>query len=114
MSRISKYKITLDQLRLAARVSIISTSIFSRRSNLMMRLVYQSEKKSKRNPCGLQMERILNSFEAVDFQIRPIYKYVKELEDCIKSNLAEYKKKGRASTLYYLNRYVDQKKHKQK
>ena len=52
--------------------------------------------------------------EAADYNIRPIYKYVKELEECYKKADIEDQKKGKASTLYYLSQYLDQQKNKTK
>jgi hypothetical protein len=52
--------------------------------------------------------------EAADYNIRPLYKYVKDLEECYNTADIDERKKGRGSTLYYLRQYLDQKKFKQK
>lgn len=87
-----KYKITLDQLRMAAR----------------------NASPKQRNPCAAEVERIVNAFEAADYNIAPVYKYVKDLERCYEKYDFEDRKKGRASTLYYLSQYLDQQKNKTK
>lgn len=65
------------------------------------------------NPCYTEVERITNAMEAADYDIRPLWKYVKDLEDCYDRNDKE-DKKGRASTLYYLSQYLDRQKTKKK
>lgn len=52
--------------------------------------------------------------EAADYNIRPLHRYVKDLEECYRFHDAEDAKKGRASTLYYLSQYLDQEKYKKK
>ena len=66
------------------------------------------------NPCKPQIDRVMNAMEAADYNLRPIYKYIQEMEKCFKEVQAEANKRGRASTIYHLKRYVDQQKHKQK
>jgi len=60
------------------------------------------------------VEKILNAFEAADYNIRPLYKYVKDLEECYEKHDREDRTKGRASTLYYLSQYLDRQKNKKK
>jgi hypothetical protein len=87
-----KYKISLDMLRMAAR----------------------NAKGRNFNPCYSQIERITNAMQAADYNIRPLYKYIKEAEDCYRQADLDKSKKGRASTLYYLSQYLEQQKFKTK
>ena len=57
--------------------------------------------------------RVLNALEAAKFEIAPLYKYVKEAEKCFEQAKAE-KKRGKASTLYHLSKYLVQDKIKSK
>jgi hypothetical protein len=52
--------------------------------------------------------------EAADYCVRPLHQYVKEMEECYDYHNKEDKKKGRASTLYFLSQYLDQQKIKKK
>jgi len=52
--------------------------------------------------------------EAADYNVRPLYKYIKEMENCYKNTSMEDSKKGKASTLYYLSQYLDRQKNKRK
>jgi hypothetical protein len=74
----------------------------------------QSSKGRRYNPCAAQVEKVLNAMEAADYNIRPLHKYVKDLEECYRFHDAEDTKKGRASTMYYLSQYLDQEKYKKK
>jgi spore germination protein GerM len=74
----------------------------------------QSSKGRKYNPCAAQVEKILNAMEAADYNIQPLHRYVKDLEECYRYHDAEDAKKGRASTMYYLSQYLDQEKYKKK
>ena len=44
----------------------------------------------------------------------PVYKYVKDVEECLKVAKTEQQKSGKAGTLYYLSQYLDLNKFKQK
>ena len=66
------------------------------------------------SPWAEPIEKITNAMEAADYNIRPLYKYVKEAESAIRVSMAEDSKKGRASTQYYLSQYLDQQKNKRK
>lgn len=59
--------------------------------------------------------KLINALEASDGKINgPVYKYVKEADECYKrANLAQ-KKSGQAGTLYYLSQYLDVDKFKKK
>jgi len=57
--------------------------------------------------------RILNALPAANYEVPPIYKYVKEFDKCEERVEAE-RKKGKASTLYHLSKYLVQNKNKQK
>ena len=50
--------------------------------------------------------------ETANFKIQPLYKYVKEAEECYAKAEFEEKKKGKASTLYHLSKYLDREKFK--
>jgi hypothetical protein len=74
----------------------------------------QSKYKSRApNPCAEQLERVLNAMEAADFNIRPMWKHVKELDKCMAENKYDPNKEKK-STMFYLNQYLDQQKHKTK
>jgi hypothetical protein len=45
-----------------------------------------------------------------NYNIQPFYKYVKEAEECYKQAEYEEKKKGKASTLFFLTKYLDRQK----
>ena len=51
--------------------------------------------------------------EAAAYNIRPIWKYVQDLEKCYKYHDIE-ERKGKASTIYFLTQYLDRQKHKVK
>mmetsp|Transcript_13854 Transcript_13854/g.23037 ORF Transcript_13854/g.23037 Transcript_13854/m.23037 type:complete len:91 (+) Transcript_13854:177-449(+) len=85
-----RIKITLEQLRIAAK------------------------KPRKGNPvCHNETMKILNALPAANFEVSPIYKYVKDYDDCMARVEAE-RKKGKASTLYHLSKYLVQKKNNYK
>jgi hypothetical protein len=52
--------------------------------------------------------KILNALEASNYEIAPLYKYVKEADKCMEKAIKE-KKRGKASTLYHLTKYLVQK-----
>mmetsp|Transcript_21945 Transcript_21945/g.32048 ORF Transcript_21945/g.32048 Transcript_21945/m.32048 type:complete len:85 (+) Transcript_21945:139-393(+) len=81
-----KIRISLEQLRIAAKKP--------RRGTPM---------------CHDETMRVLNALEASDYEIAPLYKYVKEAETCLEKARAE-KKGGKASTLYHLTKYLSHKK----
>jgi hypothetical protein len=66
------------------------------------------------NPCAAEIERILNAMEAADYNIRPLWKYVKDAEECYAKYDIEDRKKGKATTMYYLSQYLDRQKNKRK
>lgn len=51
----------------------------------------------------------LNALEASNYEAAPLYKYLKEADKCFEQARLE-KKKGKASTLYHLTKYLEQKK----
>lgn len=55
----------------------------------------------------------LNALEASNYQIAPLYKYVKEADKCMEQAKVE-KNKRKASTLYHLTKYLVQDKNKTK
>ena len=73
----------------------------------------QNTKARKMNPCAAEVERVTNAMEAADYSIRPLWKYVRDMQDCYeKYNIED--RKTRASTLYYLSQYLDRQKNKKK
>lgn len=81
-----RIKITLDQLRIAAKKP--------RRGTPM---------------CHDETMKILNALEASNFESGPLHKYVIEADKCFEK-AREEKKRGKASTLYHLTKYLQQKK----
>ncbi len=65
------------------------------------------------NPCLQEVDRVTNAMEAAEYNVRPIWKYVKDMEDCYRKSDEEHHK-SKASTLYYLSQYLDQQKNKKK
>ena len=55
----------------------------------------------------------LNGLESTDYEIAPLWKYVKEADECFKKAKIE-KKKRKASTLYHLTKYLVQGQNKNK
>mmetsp|Transcript_9558 Transcript_9558/g.28695 ORF Transcript_9558/g.28695 Transcript_9558/m.28695 type:complete len:91 (+) Transcript_9558:160-432(+) len=83
-------RITLEQLRIAAK------------------------KPRRREPiCHNETMKVLNALQAANWEIAPIYKYVKDYDDCIE-RAQEERKKGKASTLYHLSKYLVLSKNKKK
>lgn len=81
-----RIRITLEQLRIAAK------------------------KPRKGTPmCHDETMKILNALESSDYEIAPLYKYVKEADACMEREKAE-KRKRKASTLFHLTKYLVQKK----
>lgn len=73
-----------------------------------------TQKPRKGNPvCHDETMKILNALPAANFEVSPIYKYVKDYDDCMARVEAE-RKKGKASTLYHLSKYLVQKKNNYK
>lgn len=58
--------------------------------------------------CHDETMKILNALEASNYEIAPLYKYVKEADKCMEKAILE-KKRGKASTLYHLTKYLVQK-----
>jgi len=70
-------------------------------------------KERENNPCYLLLEKVINAMEAADYNYRPLSKYMRDFEKCVE----EQKKEGSKSkpgTMFYLNQYLDQQKHKTK
>eukprot|EP00567_Pseudictyota_dubia_P010176 CAMPEP_0197433038 /NCGR_PEP_ID=MMETSP1175-20131217/996_1 /TAXON_ID=1003142 /ORGANISM="Triceratium dubium, Strain CCMP147" /LENGTH=58 /DNA_ID=CAMNT_0042961289 /DNA_START=74 /DNA_END=250 /DNA_ORIENTATION=+ len=57
--------------------------------------------------------KVLNALQAADWKVAPVYKYVKEYDMCVEK-AKEERKKGKASTLYHLSKYLVHSKNKQK
>jgi len=62
------------------------------------------------------MMRLINALEASGGRINgPVYKYVKDVEECCKkADMDQAQKKQKAGTLYYLSQYLDPQKFKTK
>lgn len=59
--------------------------------------------------------KLINALEASEGKINgPVYKYVKDVEECYRLAGIEQRKSGQAGTLYYLSQYLDVNKFKQK
>ena len=59
--------------------------------------------------------KLINALEASQGKINgPVYKYVKDVEECYRLAGIEKQKSGQAGTLYYLSQYLDLNKFKQK
>ena len=71
--------------------------------------------KNRANPCADVMMKLINAMEASGGKINgPVYKYVKDVEECVKTAKNEQQRSGKAGTLYYLSQYLDLDKFKQK
>jgi len=57
--------------------------------------------------------KVLNGLEAANYDIVPLYKYVKEADACFE-NARKERKRGKASTLYHLSKYLVRDKNKTK
>jgi len=92
VSRSKSFRVTLEQIR-----------------------IYKKQPKYRANPCTDVMMKLINAMEASDGKINgPVYKYVKDVEECIKKANTEQQQAGKAGTLYYLSQYLDLNKFKQK
>jgi spore germination protein GerM len=61
------------------------------------------------------VEKVTNALEAANYNIRPLHRYVKELDECYeRHDRLDRAGKGRASTLYYLSQHLDRQKCKTK
>jgi hypothetical protein len=60
--------------------------------------------------------KLINALEASEGKINgPVYKYVKDVEECYKLATTEKRESaGKAGTLYYLSQYLDLQKFKKK
>lgn len=59
--------------------------------------------------------KLMNALEASEGKMNgPVYKYVKDVEECYRLAGIEERKSGQAGTLYYLSQYLDLNKFKQK
>lgn len=71
--------------------------------------------KFRTNPCSDKLMKLVNALEASEGKMNgPVYKYVKDVEECYKMANLEERKSGRAGTLYYLSQYLDVNKFKTK
>ena len=92
-SQSKQFKVTLEQIR-----------------------IYKKQPKYSANPCSEVMMKLMNAMEASGGKINgPVYKYVKDVEECLKKAATEEKQQsGKAGTLYYLSQYLDLNKFKKK
>ena len=74
----------------------------------------QSIKDNKKAKCAHLIDKIINALEAADYDIRPLKKYVEDVDKCYEEATLEARKKGKESTLFHLNKYLDQQKLKKK
>ncbi|KAL7572033.1 hypothetical protein ACA910_001686 [Epithemia clementina (nom. ined.)] len=94
MSPNKNFRITLDQLQAVRRRQRLS---------------------GNNHPCSKQIERVLAGLKATNGMIGPIYKYVKDMEECIcYYRYLKTKKHGKATPMFYLSKYLDQQKFKRK
>eukprot|EP00934_Nitzschia_sp_Nitz4_P001328 Nitzschia sp. Nitz4//scaffold119_size111653//96286//96819//NITZ4_004210-RA/size111653-augustus-gene-0.217-mRNA-1//1//CDS//3329533896//1328//frame0 len=76
--------------------------------------IFKKQPKGRSNPCTDKLMKLINALEASEGKINgPVYKYVKDVEECYKLAGIE-QKRGQAGTLYYLSQYLDVNKFKQK
>lgn len=79
--------------------------------------IYKNQRQAKVRktvPWADDIDRIFNGMEAADYNVRPLYKYVKAVEESIQATLDEEKKRGRDSTQHFLRLYLDQRNKKRK
>eukprot|EP00543_Licmophora_paradoxa_P001131 CAMPEP_0202449484 /NCGR_PEP_ID=MMETSP1360-20130828/8215_1 /ASSEMBLY_ACC=CAM_ASM_000848 /TAXON_ID=515479 /ORGANISM="Licmophora paradoxa, Strain CCMP2313" /LENGTH=80 /DNA_ID=CAMNT_0049067423 /DNA_START=117 /DNA_END=359 /DNA_ORIENTATION=- len=80
----------------------------------MEHLKIAAKKPRKFTPiCVEESTKVMDALQAADYHIQPIYKYILEADECFDRTRRE-KKKPKATTLYHLSKYVDQRKNKQK
>mmetsp|Transcript_35873 Transcript_35873/g.55800 ORF Transcript_35873/g.55800 Transcript_35873/m.55800 type:complete len:94 (-) Transcript_35873:58-339(-) len=92
IARSKHFRVTLEQLR-----------------------IYKKQPKVRINPCSDKMMRLMDALEAAQGKINgPVYKYVKEVEQCLQQAKTAQQKTGSAGTLYYLSQYLDVGKFKKK
>jgi len=53
----------------------------------------------------------MDNLPAADYYIQPVYKYVMAVDACV-DKLREERSRPKATTLYHLSKYLDQRKHK--
>lgn len=83
-------KITLQQLRIAAKKPRRGTPV-----------------------CHDESMKVMNALEASNYEIGPLWEYVKEADKCFEEAKIA-KKQRKASTLYHLTKYLVQDKNKRK
>ena len=76
-------------------------------------VISQLSKRIGFSVCVEETQKVMDTLEAANFMIQPIYKHVKAVDDCI-AKLKEERAKPKPSTLYYLSKYVNQRKFKKK
>ena len=85
------------------------------RVTLVQIRIYKKQPKYRANPCADKLMKLVNALETSEGKINgPVYKYVKDVEECYKTANMEEKRSGRAGTLYYLSQYLDLNKFKTK
>jgi hypothetical protein len=57
--------------------------------------------------------RVFEALEPAQYHVAPLYKYLKEFDECMKKAKLE-KKRSKPSTLFYLSKYLVQDKNKKK
>ena len=66
------------------------------------------------NPCIDEIEKLFIAIEATNMDYMLMRKYVNELDNCMARNPRSAFIQDKKSTMYYLNQYLDQQKHKKK
>eukprot|EP00529_Nitzschia_sp_RCC80_P034507 CAMPEP_0113470996 /NCGR_PEP_ID=MMETSP0014_2-20120614/16744_1 /TAXON_ID=2857 /ORGANISM="Nitzschia sp." /LENGTH=104 /DNA_ID=CAMNT_0000363605 /DNA_START=27 /DNA_END=341 /DNA_ORIENTATION=+ /assembly_acc=CAM_ASM_000159 len=78
--------------------------------------IYKKQPKHSPNPCADSLMKLMNALEASGGKMNgPVYKYVKDVEECYERAQEEKaSRKSKAGTLYYLSQYLDIQKFKKK
>lgn len=73
----------------------------------------QMKKRKSYSVCADESMKVMDLLEAANFFVQPIYKHVKALDDCVDASRTLHQQ-PKATTLYHLSKYVNQRKHKKK
>lgn len=120
MAKGKNISISLEHMKVASRVSpqqlIDWTELNAARliwSDSPSHFALQMDKRFGNTVCVDETQKVMDALHAADYYIQPIYKYVKAVDDCVEK-LREERSKPKATTLYHLSKYVNQRKHKTK
>uniref|UniRef100_A0A7S2VE49 Uncharacterized protein n=1 Tax=Entomoneis paludosa TaxID=265537 RepID=A0A7S2VE49_9STRA len=78
----------------------------------MMKRAKKSLKKQGLHPCTPEINKVFSALPAADYQMSKCYKYVKDMDDCVRHHRDLKLTKRKPPTLFYLSKYLDQKKHR--